>query len=84
MATTKTTLTLTAGDYILKTARSYKTFSDGSTCNRFMVDGDGRLLAYDPVAGHYTSCHSITPRQDRQIRREIIEWIIDNRDCRPQ
>ena len=30
---------------------------------------DGRVWVYDSVAGHYTTCHSLTPRQMAMVRR---------------
>lgn len=47
--------------------RSIKAYSDGSRCRRFYVT-DGRVLAWDSVAGHYTTCHSLTGNAERRIR----------------
>ena len=60
MKTTTTTIT---------TARAYRTYSDGSTCRRFLVDGHD-VRAWDAVAGHYTVCHALTRRQIGMIIRE--------------
>jgi hypothetical protein len=48
--------------------RSIKTYSDGSTCRRFHVHPDGTVLAWDSVAGHYTTCHSLTNSAKQRIR----------------
>lgn len=33
------------------------------------VEKDGTVLVHDPVAGHWTTCHSISRRGLRQIRQ---------------
>jgi hypothetical protein len=33
------------------------------------VDADGTVRVWDSVAGHYTTCHSLTERQYRYCRR---------------
>lgn len=48
--------------------RSIKAYSDGSRCRRFYVGADGRVLAWDSVAGHYTTCHALTDNAKRRIR----------------
>ena len=34
-----------------------------------MVEDDGTVRVYDSVAGHYTSCHSLSAKAIRRIRR---------------
>lgn len=34
-----------------------------------MVDADGTVLVYDSVAGHYTTCHSLSQSAIRRIRK---------------
>lgn len=51
------------------TRTAIRTYSDGSTTRRFLVDDTGAVLAWDSVAGHYTTLHSLTPRQQAAIRR---------------
>jgi hypothetical protein len=51
------------------TARKYRTYSDGTTCNQFALDGD-TVRALDPVSGTYTVCHALTARQQKLIRAE--------------
>lgn len=36
---------------------------------RASVDADGTVRVYDSVAGHYTTCHSLSPSAQRRIRR---------------
>lgn len=36
---------------------------------RVMVDGDGCVVVYDPIAGHYTHVHSLPRRTIATIRR---------------
>lgn len=33
------------------------------------ADSDGTVRVYDPIAGHFTVCHSLTPNQERRVRR---------------
>ena len=33
------------------------------------VDADGTVIAMDDVAGHYTTCHSLTEQQIAEARR---------------
>lgn len=54
----------------LRTARAVRTFSDGSLCRRFRVAlGTGTVEAWDPVADHWTTCHSLSARQIASLRR---------------
>lgn len=53
----------------VRTARPIKTFDDGSTCCRFMVDEADVVRALDDVAGYYTTLHSLSPCQMGAIRR---------------
>jgi len=32
------------------------------------ADKDGTVRVYDSVAGHYTTCHDLTPRQQQIVR----------------
>lgn len=41
----------------------------GATSERFQVDADGTIRVYDSVAGHYTTCHSMSERSQARIRR---------------
>lgn len=53
----------------LRTARAVRTFGDGSNCRRFRVAlGTGTVEAWDVVADHWTSCHSLTARQIAALR----------------
>ena len=52
----------------ITTATDLVTYSDGTTTRRFMVEADGTVRAYDAVAGHYTTCHSLRPGQLRYLR----------------
>jgi len=53
------------------TGRPRRAFSDGSSTRRFLVRHN-EVLAWDSVAGHYTTCHSLTPRQQVRIRCEVV------------
>ena len=53
----------------ITTRRSYKTFSNGDRFNQFAIE-NGKVLAYDDIAGHYTYCHALTQHQERMILAE--------------
>jgi hypothetical protein len=36
---------------------------------RCMVDADGTVRVYDSVAGHYTTCHSLTAAAQARVRK---------------
>jgi len=36
---------------------------------RAYADEAGRVRVWDSVAGHYTTCHRLTPRQVARVRR---------------
>ncbi|NCC05840.1 MAG: hypothetical protein EOM37_17780 [Proteobacteria bacterium] len=52
-----------------------KAFSDGRIINTQImvdfVDGDGAPIVrvYDPIAGHYTTCHALSQRTQRNFIR---------------
>ena len=35
---------------------------------RASVGADGTVRVWDSVAGHYTTCHALTPAQERYVR----------------
>lgn len=36
---------------------------------RAYADAAGVVRVYDAVAGHFTTCHSLTPRQEARVRK---------------
>jgi len=53
----------------IRTARAVRTYADGSNCRRFRVAlGTGTVEAWDVVADHWTTCHSLTARQIAALR----------------
>ena len=34
-----------------------------------VVDRDGRVWVYDSIAGHFTTCHALTPRSIKRIQK---------------
>jgi len=36
---------------------------------RASVDAAGTVRVYDDIAGHYTTCHALTSRQEAHVRR---------------
>jgi hypothetical protein len=53
------------------TVRSGRAFSCDApgTGYRARIHADGTVEVYDDLAGHYTTCHSLTPRQIAYVRR---------------
>lgn len=52
------------------TVASGRAFSGSSQWGyRAKVDADGTVRVYDDVAGHYTTVHSLTPRQIARVRK---------------
>ena len=41
----------------------------GIETGEVMVDDDGTVRAWDKLAAHYTTCHSISDRNQRAMRR---------------
>ena len=67
---------ITVDRYLTVRVRAFS--GSGVRTHRVMVTADqvdgrdvtrGRVLVWDDVAGHYTSCHSLTPRAIARIRR---------------
>jgi len=54
----------------LNTVTVRNAFSTERGTYRAIVDADGTVRVYDSVAGHYTRCHSLTPRRIARARRE--------------
>lgn len=48
------------------TARARAFSGQGLRLHKFRYDGCG-LRVYDPIAGHYTACHSLTPAAMRRL-----------------
>ena len=54
-----------------------KAFSgEGVRENKILVEPgkNGRVLAWDSVAGHYTACHSIAARTQAKIKSRAINF----------
>lgn len=51
------------------TIRAKAFATEGVRTNRCVVDADGTMRVYDSVAGHYTTCHSLSAAAIRRIRR---------------
>ena len=48
-----------------------ETWSDGTSCCVFEVSSLG-VKPYDPIAGHFTTCHSLTDEQQQLLIKEAI------------
>lgn len=54
---------------------------EGVRENKILVEPgkNGRVLAWDAVAGHYTACHSIAARTQARIKSRVINfWAFDH------
>ena len=52
--------------YITIRARAFA--GESVRAQRVSVDEDGTIRVYDAVAGHYTTCHSLSASAQRRIR----------------
>lgn len=50
-------------------------FSSERGSYRATVDADGTVRVWDSTAGHYTTCHSLTPAQERSARARFAKAI---------
>ena len=57
----------TTRDEIIIRAKAFS--CEGVRSHRALIDGD-TLRVWDSVAGHYTTCHSISPRRVHEIIRK--------------
>ncbi len=46
-----------------------RAFNGALATHRCILDADGTVRVYDPVAGHYTRCHSMPPRDQARARK---------------
>ena len=59
--------------HIYTTARA-RFFGGHIETRRVQVDPDGYVWVWDDVAGHYTTCHSLSPRAlARIVRRAALQ-----------
>jgi hypothetical protein len=49
------------------TARAKAFSNEGIKAHKFSVDADGTVRVWDSVAGHYTTCHSLSKSAIRRI-----------------
>lgn len=54
----------------LTTVTVRNAFAHETGSYRAIVDTDGTVRVWDSVAGHYTRCHSLSPRRIARARRE--------------
>jgi len=57
-----------AQDIIIK-ARAKAFSGENIRQHKFAVASDGTVRVWDSIAGHYTTCHSMTPATQRRIRK---------------
>lgn len=54
------------------TARA-KAFSGESVkTHKFAIDQDGTVRVWDSIAGHYTTCHSLSKSAQTRIRKMVV------------
>ena len=53
----------------LKTVNVKNAFSNCKGTYQAYAEKDGTVRVYDSVAGHYTTCHSLTENQKAYVRR---------------
>jgi hypothetical protein len=60
----------------IKTTTVRNAFSGRTGTYRAAADSTGTVRVYDTVAGHYTTCHSLTAAQCARVRRLAAnpEW----------
>lgn len=56
------------------TARCRAFAGEGARENRILVEDDGSVLVWDPVAGAYTRCHALSPRTQRRLAALARDW----------
>jgi hypothetical protein len=62
----------TMATYCLITTRARAWAGRGVCPVRCSVEMPGRVVrVWDPIARHYTSCHALSPRAERRIRRLV-------------
>ena len=70
-------MNITANQDVELTIRCKAFRGEGVRENKILVEPgkNGRVLVWDSVAGHYTSCHSIAARAQAKIKsRAIAFW----------
>jgi hypothetical protein len=50
------------------TARAQAFSNEGIKTHRFSIDADGTVRVWDPIAGYYTTCHSLRKSAEARIR----------------
>jgi len=51
------------------TARAKAFSNEGIKTHKFSLDADGTVRVWDSVAGHYTTCHSLSKSAEARIRK---------------
>ena len=56
-------------DRVVVRVRSGRAFTASSQWGYEAVVVDGTVRVWDDVAGHFTACHGLSPRQEGRVRR---------------
>jgi len=65
---TKNKMKTTSSNEIEITARAKAFSGEGVKTHKFLVRGN-EVTVWDPVAGHYTTCHSMSPATVRRVAK---------------
>jgi hypothetical protein len=56
-------------EFVETEARAKAFTNEGVQHHRFRVESNGEVLVWDLVAGHYTTCHSLSDAAKKRIRK---------------
>lgn len=62
------------------TIRARAFSGDGLRKHQCLVDTDGTVRVWDPVAGHYTACHRLSAKAKAKARK-LAEGIVAGDGC---
>ena len=58
-----------ATSVVVVVARAKAFAGQGVGTHKFEVESDGTVRVYDPIAGYYTLCHSLSDATQNRIRK---------------
>lgn len=63
------------------TARARAFSGEGVRAHRFLLSAEGTLRIWDPVAGHFTTCHDLSAGQVARLKvRARGPWVAVEQD----
>lgn len=54
----------------VQTVRVAHPFTSSASCGWASYDGD-KVRVWDSIAGYFTTCHNLTPAQERSVRSRL-------------